>query len=299
MSAKRTPFLFIALLVVVIGTLGALLFARALLGPNGALTHYRMNRLPDFDYLPETERLIGEANLEEAENLARYIKEEGLPGKERAAMLERVIARNQSRPAGRMLELFTRTVLGRENSTEKAAEWILSDLAIYGNVWGLPMEAFYRVAEKDPDSLVSALATLGLAIPDAVDWTPAVARAARDEGGPGDSFTDWMLQSVKRSTEAKTLEPDLEKVLADLKNLREKTGVHGAITLFKLAKGPEDLAAAVRFTNKVPEATWLTIRNGGEGGLELLRNLDDSQDSIDTLKLASRKGPDGFALLLR
>lgn len=299
MSAKRTPFLFLALLVVVTGTLGAFLFSRVLLGPTGALTHYRMSRLPDFDYLPETERLLGEAKLEEAENLARYIKEEGLPGKERAAMLERVIARNQSKPADRMFELFTRTVLGRENSTEKAAEWILSDLAVYGNVWGLPKQAFYRVAEKDPDPLVSALATLGLAIPDAVDWTPAVARGARDEGGPGDSFTGWMLQSIKRSAEAKALEPGLEAVLADLKNLREKTGVHGAITVFKLATDPEDLAAAARFADKAPEAAWLTVRYGGEGGLELLRNLDDSQDSIDTLKLASRKGPDGFALLLR
>lgn len=298
MIVRRNSCTFTSLQVFLVGALSAVLFARSLLGPTGALAHYRVSGLPDFDYLPETERLAGEAQLEETENLARYIKEEGLPGKESAAVLERAIAKNQPGGAGQALAMFARALRGEENPAERAAEWVLSDLAVYGNVRGVPMEAFYRVAGKDPDPLVSALATLGNGMPDAVDWTPAVARAARNEGGPGASFTDWMLQSVRASSEAKTLQPGLGAVLADLKALREKTGVRATVTLFRLARDSEDLAAAARFADKAPVETWLTVRYGQDAGVDLLRNLDGSQVSVDTLKLASRKGPGGFALLL-
>jgi hypothetical protein len=301
MIVRRNSNTFITFLVLTIGTLSAVLFARFLLGPTGALVHYRMSGLSDFDYVAEIEALKEEGKLEEALRLSRYVQSEGLPGNGTAAELEAVIEQEMSDPIGQVLSHIGRIFDFLKKSPDKAARWVLFDLALYGEVRDLSRQEFYQAAERDPDSLVASLAKLGLAIgqPEVVDWTPAVIKAARAEGALADSLVDWMLQSAKRSTEAKTMEPDLEAVLGDLKRLREKAGVQGAVRFLRHVKDPKDLAAAVRFADRAPEETWLTVRYGGDGGVSLLRNLEGSQNSVDTLKLASRKGPNGFALLLR
>lgn len=73
MGVQRTPHSFSILLVFVIGILSTVLFARSLLGPTGALVHYRMSGLSDFDYVAEALRL------------SRYIRSEELPGNGPAA----------------------------------------------------------------------------------------------------------------------------------------------------------------------------------------------------------------------
>ncbi|NLI96079.1 MAG: hypothetical protein GX436_05075 [Synergistaceae bacterium] len=300
MGAQKNPYRFSIFLVLTIGTLSAVLFARSLLGPTGALVHYRMSGLSDFDYVEEIEALREEGKLEEALRLSRYVQSEGLPGNGTAAELEAVIKQEMSDPIGQVLSHIGRIFDFMKKSPDRAARWVLFDLALYGEVRDLSRQEFYQAAERDPDPLVAALARLGLAIgqPEVVDWTPAVIKAARAEGALADSFTDWLLQSTKRSTEAKKMGPDLEAVLNDLKLLRENVGAQGAVRFLRHVKDPKDLAAAARFAGMAPEAAWLTVRYCGEGGLEMLRHLDGSQVSVDTLKLAARKGPKGFALLL-
>jgi len=293
-------WIFTAILLV-IGVSSALIFAEALFGPTGQLTLSRIGRLPDYDYIGEAESLKDQGKLEEALGLVRYVQKEGLPGRERAAQLEVEIEEEQGDSMRRILKFFKGFVSGEGESIEEVMASILSDMTLYGDVRDLTKQAYYKLADKDPDPVVATLAVLGLATElfDVVDWAPAVMKVVRKAGALTDSFADWLLRVSKRSLEAGKLEPALDLALGDLKTLREKQGIQRTINLFRHVDGPEDLKAIARFTEAAPDSVYLVVRNGGEEGLDLLRRLPEGPKSVEALKLAARKGPEGVTLLLK
>ena len=293
-------WIFTAILLV-IGVSSALIFAEALFGPTGQLTLSRIGRLPDYDYIGEAESLKDQGKLEEALGLVRYVQKEGLPGRERAAQLEVEIEEEQGDSMRRILKFFKGFVSGEGESIEEVMASILSDMTLYGDVRDLTKQAYYKLADKDPDPVVATLAVLGLATElfDVVDWAPAVMKVVRKAGALTDSFADWLLRVSKRSLEAGKLEPALDLALGDLKTLREKQGIQRTINLFRHVDGPEDLKAIARFTETAPDSVYLVVRNSGEEGLDLLRRLPEGPKSVEALKLAARKGPEGIKLLLR
>jgi len=293
-------WIFTAVLLV-IGVSSALVFAEALLGPTGPLTLSRIGRLPDYDYVTEAGRLKDEGKLEEALALVRYVQKEELPGRERAAELEAQIEEEQSDPIRRIVKFFKGFISGEGESIEEVTASVLSDMTFYGDVRDLTKQAYYKLADKDPDPVVAALAALGLATElfDVVDWAPAVMKAVRKAGTLTDSFADWLLRVSRKSLEAGKLEPALDLALGDLKTLREKQGIQRTISLFRHAEGPEDLKSIARFTEAAPDSAYLVIKNGGEEGLGLLRRLPEGPKSVEVLELAARKGPEGIALLIK
>jgi len=301
MSKRGLKYWLFTLFLLAVGTAGALVFAEALLGPAGPLALPRISRLPDFDYVGEAERLKEEGKLEEALGLVRVVQKEGLPGRERAAQLEAQIEEEQSDPFRRILNFFKGFVSGEGQSIEEVTASILSDMTLYGDVRDLTKQAYYKLANKDPDPVVATLAALGLATElfDVIDWAPAFMKAARKAGALTDSFADWLLRVSKKSLEAGKLEPALDFALSDLKTLREKQGIQRTIDLFRHVDGPDDLKAIARFTETAPDSVYLVVRNSGEEGLDLLRRLPEGPKSVEALKLAARKGPEGIKLLLR
>jgi len=301
MVARGIRYWIFTAILLVIGVSGALVFAEALLGPTGPLTLSRIGRLPDYDYIGEAGRLKDEGKLEEALGLVRYVQKEDLPGRERAAELEARIEEEQSDPIRRILKFFKGYVSGEGESIEEVTASILSDMTLYGDVRDLTKQAYYKMADRDPDPVVATLAALGLATElfDVVDWAPAVMKVVRKAGALTDSFADWLLRASKKSLGAGKLEPALDFALGDLKTLREKQGIQRTISLFRHVDGPEDLKAIARFTEAAPDSVYLVIRNGGEEGLGLLRRLPEGPKSVEAMKLAARKGPRGIALLLK
>lgn len=301
MGKRGLKYWFFTLVLLGVGIAGALVFAEALLGPTGPIALSRIGRLPDFDYVGEAESLKDQGKLEEALGLVRYVQKEDLPGRERAGELEAQIKEEQSDPVRRILKFFKGYVSGEGESIEEVTASILSDMTLYGDVRDLTKQAYYKLADRDPDPVVATLAALGLATElfDVVDWAPAVMKVVRKAGALTDSFADWLLRVSKKSLEAGKLEPALDFVLGDLKALREKQGIQRTINLFRHVEGPEDLKAIARFTEAAPDSVYLVVRNGGEEGLDLLRRLPEGPKSVEALKLAARKGPEGIKLLLK
>ncbi len=293
-------WLFTAILLF-IGVSSALVLAEALFGPTGPFTLSRVGRLPDFDYVGEAGQLKDQGKLEEALGLVQYVQKEDLPGKARAAELETQIKEEQSDPIRRIVKFFKGFISGEGESIEEVTASILSDMTLYGDVRDLTKQAYYKLADKDPDPVVATLAALGLATElfDVIDWAPAVMKVVRKAGALTDSFADWLLRVSKKSLGAGKLEPALDIALGDLKTLREQQGIQRTINLFRHVNGPEDLKAIARFTEAAPDSAYLVIRNGGEEGLDLLRRLPEGPKSVEALNLAARKGPKGIALLLK
>lgn len=301
MATRGIRYWVFTAMLLAVGVLSALVFFEALFGPTGPLTLSRIGRLPDFDYVGEAGRLKDQGKLEEALGLVQYVQKEDLPGRERAAELEAQIKEEQSDPIRRIVKFLKGYVSGEGESIEEVTASILSDMTLYGDVRDLTKQAYYKLADKDPDPVVATLAALGLATElfDVVDWAPAVMKVARKAGALTDSFADWLLRVSKKSLGAGKLEPALDIALGDLKSLREKQGIQRTVNLFRHVNGPEDLKAIARFTEAAPDSAYLVIRNGGEEGLDLLRRLPEGPKSVEALKLAARKGPGGVLLLLK
>ena len=289
------------LALLALGVMSGLLFLDALLGPTGPLVTVRLRAMGDYDYVADAEEMMAQGREEEALRLLRYVDSNGLPGQERARELVSRIEEQRSGLLARASRFLRGFILGEGESLEEVTASILSDMTLYGDVRDLVKQGYYKLAGEDSDPLVATLAALGLATElfDAVDWAPALMKAAREAGSLTDAFADWLLGAGRRSLEARRLEPALEAVLGDLKAVRQGQGVQGTLKVLRHVDDPKDLRGVARFSRWIPDEAYVLMVLGGDDGIRLLKNLPESPRSAEVIRLAVRKGPAGIGLLLK
>lgn len=260
----------------------------------------RLEALPDYDYLSEIRALQSDKRLMEAEQLADFVLAEcDVATRSEVERLRNDIHENRTAFWNRTWRVVKGAAWGEGHSVEELGGSIASDMFLYGDVRDLVKQGYYKITGKETDPVVAALAGLGLAteLVDAADWAPAVLKSFRKVGALTKKFSGFLESSCRKSVKARKLVPELADSFQNLKRLGDATGISRAATIMKHVDDADDLTAVARLAEKAPEAVTTAIRTEGKEGLSLAKRLSKEANGAETLALAAKKGPNGFALV--
>jgi len=260
----------------------------------------RLNALPDTDFVPEIRELRKNGRLQEALELARFVRRHpDLPGQDEAARLEKEIDA-ELHSLHKQIERAVRGFLtGKGNSAEAMAGAVVSDMIVYGDFRDLAVQAAHWMSGDDADPVTAALAALGLLTEtvDAADWGPAVLKAFRKAGALTDDFARWLVRAARRSVRARRLDDAVQGVFGSLRRLVQRLGLGRTAEVLRHTTTPEDLAVAARLARRDPEVLWILVHGNGRAGLRVADALSDLPQGGRLLERAALKGPRGAELL--
>ena len=261
-----------------------------------------LRALPDHDFTAEILALGDQGRIGEALEWARYVTNNpALPGQAAATNLAARFEREQRSlwlQADRAAKGF---ITGSGNSIEEMGGAIASDLVVYGDCRDLIVQGYYRLTGHETDSVVAALAGVGLLteLVDAADWAPAVLKAFRKAGALSQRFAEWLLGACRSSARARALDPALGQLFADLRRLHDRLGLAKTAAVFRHAECADDVAFLARHAEAHPGEVYRFLASAPGDGLPLLRRYADAPRGFELLAAATRKGPPGLELLRR
>lgn len=259
-----------------------------------------MESIPNYNYIPDIRKLRKEGKLSEALELARFVlKHPDMPGQIEAKTVEDEIIAEQQSYWGKTKRFSGGFITGNGGSTEALAGAISSDLVIWGDIRDLAKQGYLKVKGDEADPVIAALAGIGLLTEavDAADWAPAVLKAFRKVGALTERFTSYLVAACKKSIKNKRLDEGLKTNFADLQKLGENLGTTRTVSTFKHVETPEDLSALSKVAQQNPDAAYLTVKNGGADGIDIIKQLDRSGAPVEILEEAAKKGPAGVKWL--
>jgi hypothetical protein len=259
-----------------------------------------LERIPDYNYIQDIRELKEEGKLSEALEMARFvIKHQDMPGQMEAKQLEESLEKELTSLWEKMKRVSKGFVTGSGNSIEELSGSIASDMIIYGDVRDLVKQGYYKITGEDTDNVVVALAGIGLLteVVTIADWVPAVFKAFRKIGALSKKFADFVILACKKSVKALKLDPVLKLTLKNIENMVDKMGLARSAAVFKYVDTPSDLNVITKTAKKNIDAVYFTVKNGGSRGIDILKNLDGTDDGIKLMNKAAKKGPRGIAWL--
>ena len=282
-------------------TLAALFLLSAL---TQGLAERRLTRalrvLPDHDFTADILALQTQGRISEALEWARYVTNNpALPNQAAASNLVVTLEQQQNsvwRQADRAAKGF---LTGSGASVEEMGGAIAADMVVYGDCRDLLIQGYYKVTGRETDAVVAALAGVGLLteLVDAVDWAPAVLKAFRKANSLSQRFGEWLIAACRSSAKARTVDPALKQVFADLKRLHERLGLAKTAAVFKHVDTAEDVTVLAKYADAHPGEVYRLLATAGDDGLPLLRRVGDEPRGFEWVALATRKGLPGIHVL--
>lgn len=256
--------------------------------------------LPDHDFTSDILALQTQGCVSEALDWARYVTNNpALPNQAAASNIVIQLEKEQNsvwRQADRAAKGF---ITGSGASVEEMGGAIASDMVVYGDCRDLLIQGFYKVTGRETDSVVAALAGVGLLteLVEVLDWAPAVLKAFRKANALSQRFGEWLIAACRRSAKARMIDPALLQVFENLKSLHERLGLAKTAAVFKHVDTAEDVASLSKYADAHPGEVYRFLETAGDGGLPLLRRVGDEPRGFDLITLATRKGMPGINAL--
>ena len=256
-----------------------------------------LENMPNYNYTQDIRELQKEGKLSEALEMAHFvIKHNDMPGQLETRQLAEELEKEIASLWGRIKRATKGFITGSGNSIEELSGGIASDLIIYGDVRDLVKQGYYKITGKDTDTVVVALAGIGL-LTEAVtfaDWVPSVLKAFRKIGALSKKFADFVILACKKSVKTLKLDGVLKAALKNIEGLVDKMGLARTAAVFKHIDTPSDLSAIAKTAEKNVDAAYFTVRNGG---IDILKQFDATDAGINIMKKAAKKGPRGITWL--
>jgi len=256
--------------------------------------------LPDHDYTAAILRMKNAGRISEALDWARYVTNNpALPNQEAASNLVVLLAREQE-SLWRRADLAAKGfVTGSGSSVEEMGGAIASDMIVYGDCRDLILQGCYRLTGRETDSVVAALAGVGLLteLVDAVDWVPAALKALRKANAMTVRFGEWLADACRRSVKLRQLDPALKGLFDNVRRLRERLGLARLAAVFRHADDAADVAFLAKHADAHPGEVYRLLSTAGGDGLPLLRRYADAPHGFEFIALAIRKGARGLDAL--
>ncbi|MDM8536020.1 hypothetical protein QUF70_04640 [Desulfobacterales bacterium HSG17] len=253
--------------------------------------------IPNYNYTQDIRKLQKEGKLSEALEIARFvIKHEDMPGQLETRQLAEELEKEITSLWRSMQRATKGFITGSGNSIEELSGGIASDMIIYGDVRDLVKQGYYKITGKDTDTVVAALAGIGLMteVVDIADWVPAVLKAFRKIGALSKQFADFVILACKKTVKTLKLDGVLKTALKNLEGLVDKMGLARTAAVFKHVDTPSDLSAIAKTAEKNVDAAYFTVKNGG---VDILKQFDATDAGVNIMKKAAKKGPRGIAWL--
>jgi hypothetical protein len=262
---------------------------------------------PNYSYANEANDLFESGHLQEALEMAGYIKNNPeLPGQELAdevyGKAEAELDKRNSLlgKAKRGLEGF---VFGDAEDAYELGGSVVGDLFLWGDIRDLTVNSYRKaVGSEKGDYFIMAVSSVGIAttlIPK-FDIFASVTKNLRKIGALSAKFADEIITIVKKiaklGDEGKFAVKQLSGAASDVKVLSDKMSFGRIAKIFKFVDSVDDVNVIAKFASAAPDATFLCVRNGG---LDTIKVLEPTASNIKLLNLAAAKGPAGFERLAK
>jgi hypothetical protein len=256
--------------------------------------------LPDHDYTADLLRMKNAGRVSEALSWARYVTNNpALPNQAAASNLVIQLEKAQASLWSQADRAAKGFITGSGASVEEMGGAIASDMVVYGDCRDLLLQGYYRITGRETDSVVAALAGVGLLTEgiDMIDWAPAVLKAFRKANALSQRFGEWLISACRRSTKARALDPALKQLFNDIKRLHERLGLARTAVVFKHVDDASDVAFLAKHADAHPGEVYRFMARASDDGLPLLRRYADKPRGFDFIALATRKGSAGLNAL--
>ncbi len=287
--------------------LAALCAAAALIllsGLTEGLAERRLTRtllaLPNHDCTADILRMKNAGRVAQALDWARYVTNNpALPNQAAASNLVVQLEREQASVWSQADRAAKGFVAGSGATAEEMGGAIAADMLVYGDCRDLLIQGYCRLTGRETDSVVAALAGVGLLteLVDAADWAPALLKALRKANAISLRFGEWLSDVCRRSAKARQIDPELKQVFADLKRLHHRLGLAKTAVVFRQVEAAEDVAFLARHADAHPGEVYRLLERARDDGLPLLRRYAEAPRGFDLVALATRKGQAGIAAL--
>jgi hypothetical protein len=256
--------------------------------------------LPDHDFAGSILRMKNAGRVSEALDWARYMTNSPVLPNQAAASNLVVLLENEQISLWKQADLAAKGfVTGSGASVEEMGGAIASDMVVYGDCRDLLLQGYYRITDRETDSVVAALAGVGLLteLIDAVDWAPAALKAFRKTNVLSRRLGDWLIAVCRRSAQTRKLDPSLRQLFADLRRLHERLGLARTASVFRHADHAADVSFLAKHADVHPEEVYRLLATAGDDGLPLLRRYADAPHGFELIAQATRKGVPGLNAL--
>lgn len=273
----------------------------------------QVERMPDYDYLPEIHELEAEGRLGEAEHLADWVLSgSSITNRDVVAALRTEINRNRTSLLGRSKRAVKGFAVGEGTSIEELGGAVVSDFLLWGDIRDLAKQGYNKVTGKETDPVVATLAAIGVCTSVASFWVADPAegvevaadaslsflKTLRKMGQLSNKFCGVIVAAGRESAKAKSASKGLKEIVAGTKSLFDGVGAARAATVMKHVDDVDSLIAVSKMAKKTAEPTMIIVRNQGVDGVKALRSLADSENGAIILEKAARKGVPGLKKLM-
>ncbi len=252
----------------------------------------KLDDYPDYDYIADVQTLMEEQKWYEAKVLCEDIIKSELPQAREAELLLITCTKEQQKLGNRIFQTAKGFISGNPNhSIEEIGGSIASDMFLYGDLRDLTVQGYLKLSGQDPDPVIAALATLGVAteLVDVIDWAPAGLKALRKLGCISDKMGDAICDMSKQLVKNKIVDITTQTFFQNTKKIFDKAGFVRSKDIFKSLDTPEDVAKMAKHVETAPELTHMISKNNGKNALKMLDEISEQPNSKKLLKKCIQK----------
>jgi hypothetical protein len=262
---------------------------------------------PNYSYATEANDLFEKGHIEEALEMAKYIKSNpDLPGQELADVVYKkaeAAINDKNSLFGKAKRGLGGFVFGDADDLYELGGSVFGDFFLWGDIRDLAVNSYRKVAgDERGDYFIIAISTIGIAttVVPKFDIFASVTKGLRKIGILSAKFADETVAIVKKiakfGDEGKFAVKQLSNAAADVAVLSEKMSFGRMVKIFIFVDSVDDVNVITKFASIAPDATFLCVKNSG---LNTLKVLEPTAYNIKILEQAAKKGPAGFEWLTK
>ena len=304
----------IGLALVLLGVCGLRLCASDLSeSPARTPLDEQIEAVPDYDYLHEVRELQANGRLDEAEHLADWVLSgSSITNRHEVSAVREKVNRRRTALWRRTKRVVKGFVVGDGASVEELGGAVISDFLLWGDIRDLAKQGYNKVAGKEADPVVTALAAIGVCTSVASFWVADPAECAevaadasfsflktlRKMGQLSNKFCGVIVTVGGESVKAKSASKGLKELVVGTKGLFDGVGAARAATVMKHIDDVDSLKAVSKMAKQTAEPTMIIVRAHGVDGIKTLGKLADAEKGAVILEKAARKGAPGLKKLM-
>jgi len=263
----------------------------------------KIGRLPDVNYIPEIKKLRKEGKLGEALEIANYVsKHPDMPGYEEAISLKVELDAELNSKFNTVVRFLRGFLTGNPRTGVEAAGSVASDITVYGDVRDLVIQGWKFMSGKETDRLIVALSAVGLLadlplLQESIDPVLGVIKELVKIEGITPKFYKTLLKVSQKAVKQHKITSELSCLLTDFDKVIKNMGITKAASALKRVDSAEDLSALAKLAAKVPEESFIVLRNGDKKTFAALKAIEVNPSSEKLIKAVARKGTKGAETL--
>lgn len=298
---KNSLFVFLLVLVSIVGISVLVEYYTEHINIEERLSK-KIGRLPDVNYVPEIEKLRKEGKLGEALEIANYVsKHPDMPGYKEAISLKVELDAELNSKFNVAVRFLRGFLTGNPKTGVDAAGSFVSDITVYGDIRDLVIQGMKFVSGKETDGLIVALSAVGLIaelplLQESINPLLGVIKGLV-KIGISPKFYKTLFEVSQKAVKEHKITSELSYILTDFDKVIKNMGITKTAYVLKQVDSAEDLSALAKLAAKVPEESFIVLRNGDKKTFAALKAIEVSPSSERLIKAVARKGTKGAEIL--